>query len=55
MAFYIKELLLTGALTRGGQSIVVDQMQMVGAGISVNRAKALFDKSVFARSRQFDG
>ena len=43
MAFYVKELLLTGTLTRCKRPSLLDQIQVIGTDMDVNPAKAPFD------------
>ena len=48
MAFYVKELLLTGTRTRRCWSSLIDQIEIVSLGMEVNRAKAPNEQGVFA-------
>ena len=51
MAFYVKELLLTGTLTRCDELYLIDHLQLNGRGMEVNLAKAPYHQDVFAEYR----
>ena len=51
MAFYVKELLLTGTLTRCNWPSLVDQISVIGTDMDVNPANASGDPGVFAKCR----
>ena len=47
MAFYVKELLLTVAMTRFKRPDLIDQIWMIGAGMDVKPVKAPHDRRCF--------
>ena len=47
MAFYVKELLLTVAMTRFKRPDLIDQIWVIGAGMDVNPVKAPRDRQCF--------
>ena len=47
VAFYVKELLLTVAMTRFKRPNLIDQIWMIGAGMDVNPVKAPRDRRCF--------
>ena len=47
VAFYVKELLLTVAMTRFKRPNLIDQIWMIGAGMDVNPVKAPRDRQCF--------
>ena len=47
VAFYVKELLLTVAMTRFKRPDLIDQLWMIGAGMDVNPVKAPRDRRCF--------
>ena len=49
MAFYVKELLLTGMLTKCDWPYLINQIQVNGRGMDINLAKAPCDQDVFAK------
>ena len=47
VAFYVKELLLTVAMTRFKRPDLIDQIWMIGAGMNVKTLKAPHDRRCF--------
>jgi len=47
VAFYVKELLLTVAMTRSKRPDLIDQIWMIGAGMDVKPVKAPHDSRCF--------
>ena len=47
MTFYVKELLLTLAMTRFKRPDLIDQIWMIGAGVDVNPVKVPRDRWCF--------